>query len=65
MFIATDQDGTKWLFEKKPERKKNCWANSGKLQKLGEFPFNELPSFVQQQEWKDAPLQIKFEIKKK
>ena len=32
---------------------------------LGKFPFNNTPSFVNQIEWKDTPLQVKFEFKKK
>jgi hypothetical protein len=32
---------------------------------LGEFPLTDLPAFIQQQQWKDAPIQVKFEIKKK
>ena len=65
MWIATDQDGSKWLFEKKPERKGVFWASNGKAQKLKSFPFEDIPAFIELQEWKDAPVQIKFEIKKK
>lgn len=68
MWVATDQDGTKTLFEKKPVRDGKGWDvdyMGGKACKLGEFPFLELPSFIQQQQWKDAPLQVKLKIEKK
>ena len=69
MWVTTDQDGTKSLFEKKPTRDGNVWdvdsSNPGEACQLDVFPFNELPSFIQQQQWKDAPIQVKFEIKKK
>lgn len=67
MWVATDQNGDKWLFEKKPERTGKEWnSDDGDAKSLDEFPYKDnLPSFVQQQEWKDAPIQVKFELKKK
>lgn len=65
MWVVTAKDETKWLFDSKPERGKFGWLNGGASVELGKFPLNELPSFVQQQQWKDAPIQVKFEIKKK
>jgi hypothetical protein len=29
------------------------------------FPFEDLPNFIKELEWKDAAIQVKFEIKKK
>lgn len=65
MWIATDQDGEKRLFENKPTRNGKVWTNVGESCNLDKFPFIDIPAFVQQQQWKDAPIQIKFEIKKK
>ena len=65
-WIVTDIDENKWLFDKKPERVKTGWLNGGTSIELGKmFPFTELPSFIEQQEWKDAPLQVKISIVKK
>ena len=67
MWVATNKDGSKWLYEKKPERDNKEWYAEGMSTLLSgaAFPFNNLPSFVEQQQWKDAPIQVKFEIKKK
>lgn len=67
MWVATNKDGSKWLYEKKPERDNKEWYAEGMATLLSgaAFPFNNLPSFVEQQQWKDAPIQVKFEIKKK
>ena len=65
-WIVTDIDENKWLFDKKPERVKTGWLNGGASIELGKvFPFTELPSFIEQQKWKDAPLQVKISIVKK
>jgi hypothetical protein len=65
-WVVTDKNGDKWLFDKKPERSKTGWLNENASIALGEvFPFTELPSFIEQQEWKDAPLQVKISIVKK
>ena len=65
-WIVTDKGGSKWLFDKKPERTKTGWLNGGASIELGKvFPFIELPSFIEQQEWKDAPLQVKISMVKK
>lgn len=66
MWVATDSDNDKWLFEDKPVRVGDVWNNQGNACSLDDFPFKDhLPSFIQQQQWKDAPIQVKFEIKKK
>lgn len=65
MWLATDKDGTRWAFKKKPERGKAEWKSDGESAIIGIFPLDEVPSFVEQQQWKDAPLQVKFEMKKK
>ena len=66
MWIVSDKDDTKWLCETKPTREKNSWSDKGKCIQIGDkFPFNQLPSFVTSIEWKDTPLQVKFDIKKK
>lgn len=66
MWITTDKDGDKFIFDKKPERLENVWDSDCDSLSLDQFPFKDnLPSFIQQQQWKDAPIQIKFEIKKK
>ena len=65
-WIVTDIDENKWLFDKKPERVKTGWLNGGTSIELGKiFPFTELPFFIEQQEWKDTPLQVKISIVKK
>ena len=65
-WIVTDIDENKWLFDKKPERVKTGWLNGGTSIELGKmFPFTELPSFIEHQEWKDTPLQVKISIVKK
>lgn len=67
MWIVTNKDGSKWLYEKKPERNNKEWYSEGMAALLSGavFPFNDLPAFIEQQQWKDAPIQVKFEIKKK
>ena len=67
MWIVTNKDGSKWLYERKPERSTKEWFAEGMATQISGscFPFNELPSFIEQQQWKDAPIQVKFEIKKK
>lgn len=65
MWIVTDKDNTQWLCETKPTREKQSWSDKGRSIRLGEFPFDNLPSFVTNLEWKDTPLQVKFELKKK
>ena len=65
-WVVTDKDGSKWLFDKKPEKTKTGWLNGGDSIELGKvFPFIELPSFIEQQEWKDSPLQVKILMVKK
>lgn len=66
MWVTTNPSNEKILWESKPDRIKTGWANGGTFLRIGKtFPFLDLPSFVQQQQWKDAPIQVKFEIKKK
>ena len=66
MWLVADKEESKRLFDKKPERTKTGWVNGGASIELGKtFPFTELPSFVEQQKWKDAPLQVKISIVKK
>lgn len=67
MWVATNKDGAKWLYEKKPERSNKEWYSEGMAALLSgaTFPFNDLPAFIQQQQWKDAPIQIKLSIIKK
>ena len=67
MWVVTNKDGSKWLYEKKPERNSKEWYSEGMAALLSGavFPFNDLPAFIEQQQWKDAPIQVKFEIKKK
>ena len=66
MWIVTDQANEKLMFESKPDRVKTGWVNGGTFIRIGNaFPFTELPSFIQQQQWKDAPIQVKLSIVKK
>ena len=66
MWIATDQDGEQYIFEDKPVRDGKVWTNNGDSRSLKIFPFRDnLPSFIQQQQWKDAPIQVKVSIVKK
>lgn len=66
MWVTTDPSNEKILWESKPDRIKTGWVNGGTFLRIGKtFPFLDLPSFIQQQQWKDAPIQIKFDIKKK
>jgi hypothetical protein len=67
MWVVTDSDNEKWLFENKPIRSGMVWTNTGGgALPLNDFPFKDhLPSFIQQQQWKDAPLQIKLSMVKK
>ena len=66
-WIATDKSGDRWIFENKPYRNGNDWdVDSGNICGLDIFPFKDnLPSFVEQQQWKDTPLQVKIKIEKK
>lgn len=67
MWVTTDTFGDRFLWEKKPERSINRkhWISGGRVVKIGEdFPFENLPSFIQQQQWKDAPIQVKLNISK-
>ena len=65
MWIARDKDGTLLLFEKKPGRAKDRWEWQERFFIIGTFPLVDVPSFVNQLEWKDAPLQIKLSMTKK
>jgi hypothetical protein len=69
MWIVTDKTtNNKWLSKNKPVRqeRRGIWDfPDGEFQILDKFPFEELPAFIKDQQWKDAPIQIKFEIKKK
>lgn len=66
-WLVTDKCGDKWLFENKPFRDGDVWlCYRGATCGLDVFPFKDsLPSFVEQQQWKDAPLQVKIKIEKK
>ena len=66
-WIVTDKCGDRWIFESKPVRDGDQWISStGNTCGLDIFPFRDsLPSFVEQQQWKDAPLQVKIKIEKK
>ena len=58
-WVVTYKDGSKRLFDKKPERVKTGWLNGGTSIELGKiFPFTELPSFIEQKEWKAAPFVV-------
>ena len=65
MWVARDKNGTLTLFERKPTRLKDGWQSDGRFFIIGGFPLLEVPAFVELIEWKDAPVQVKFEIKKK
>ena len=65
MWITTNDDGTKLLWDKKPIREGKEWLDGGICAVLGDFPFPEIPSFAQQQKWKDAPIQVKVTRVKK
>lgn len=68
LFIARDKDGSLYCGDHKPIRgNKGMWLwNQDKQSILMEgFPFNEIPSFIDRLEWKDSPIQIGFDIKKK
>ena len=65
MWLVKNKDGVLLLYENKPTRAKDGWSGGGKSFVIGEFPVENPPSFVTLQEWKDAPLQVKFELKKK
>lgn len=68
MWVARDKDGSLYIGDHKPIRgNKGMWLwNQDKNSILMEgFPFDEVPNFVKELEWKDAPIQVKFEIKKK
>ena len=69
MWVTTEHDGIKFLWERKPERSTKGegggWINGGQVVCLNHYPFSELPSFIQQQKWKDAPIQVKVSIVKK
>jgi len=65
MWVVTDRSDEKLMFESKPDRVKTGWVNGGAFIRIGTaFPFNTLPSFIQQQQWKDAPIQVKLNISK-
>lgn len=65
MWIVTDRSNEKLMFESKPDRVTTGWVNGGAFIRLGDsFPFTKLPSFIQQQQWKDAPIQVKLNISK-
>lgn len=65
MWVATDQCGDKWLFKSKPLREGKYWKSKDEAYSLNGFFKDLLPSFIQQQQWKDAPIQIKLSIVKK
>ena len=65
MWLVRNIDDTLILYQNKPVRTKKGWEEGGKYFIVGEFPLENVPAFIEQQEWKAAPLQIKFEIKNK
>jgi hypothetical protein len=65
MWLVRNTDGVLLLYQNKPVRVKDGWAGGGLSFVVGDFPLEHVPSFAEQQQWKDAPLQIKFEMKKK
>lgn len=65
MWLARNKDGVLLLFQNKPTRTKEGWAGGGLSFVAGDFPVEHVPSYAELLEWKDAPLQVKYEMKKK
>jgi hypothetical protein len=65
MWIVRNTDGVLLLYQNKPIRARDGWSGGGACFVVGDFPLEHVPSFAEQQQWKDAPIQVKFEIKKK
>lgn len=65
MWLVRNPSGVLILYQNKPTRAKDGWFDGGLHFVIGDFPIEHVPSFAEQLQWKDAPLQIKFEIKKK
>lgn len=65
MWLVRNTFGELILYQNKPTRTRSGWAGGGLYFVIGDFPFEHVPSFAEQLQWKDAPMQVKFEIKKK
>lgn len=69
MWVARDYDGSLYIGKDKPirgTRKMWLWKDQPSQSILMEgFPFEDLPNFIKELEWKDAPIQVKFKIEKK
>ena len=65
MWLVRSFDGALILYQNKPTRARNCWIGGGSSFVVGEFPLEHVPAYAEQQEWKDAPLQIKLSMVKK
>ena len=56
MWLVRNIDDTLILYQNKPVRTKKGWEEGGKYFIIGEFPFENVPAFMEQQQWKDTPL---------
>lgn len=65
MWLVRNIDGVLLLYQNKPTRARDGWSGGGLCFVVGDFPLEHVPSFAEQQQWKDAPLQIKLLMVKK
>lgn len=62
MWIAKDKDGSLWLFENKPVRKKYDWNDSNSdFMEISDTTGLLLPEL----KWEDEPIEVELTIKKR
>jgi hypothetical protein len=65
MWLVRNIDGVLLLYQNKPTRARDGWSGGGLCFVVGDFPLEHVPSYAEQQQRKDAPLQVKLEMKKR
>ena len=64
MWLVRNIDDTLILYQNKPVRTKKGWEEGGKYFIIGDFPSENVPAFMEQQQWNDAQSHVKCELKK-
>lgn len=66
MWVVTNKDESKWLYEKKPERNNKEWYSEGMAALLSGavFPFNDLPSFINNNNGKMLQFKLNLKLKR-
>ncbi|MCI9284342.1 MAG: fructan hydrolase [Muribaculaceae bacterium] len=64
-FVATDKDGSEWIYERKPFRKfrdDDAWSPSGLERECLELPSGSIRKLIGRElTWEDEPVELKGE----